>query len=249
MMSSCPPREQLELLTRKQLGPNDQTAVETHVSGCSACHNTLASLQLGVTEEWQFGQRLQAERLEKLPTELRDHPRYRVTGVLGQGGMGTVYKAEHRLLDRPVVLKAIRPELLDNPGVVLRFEREAKLAARLSHSNIVAVYEAEQLERTQLLVMEFVEGVNLAELVAQRGLLPVAETCELVRQAAIGLQHIHEHKLPEEAFRWYLEIRKYGTVPHAGFGMGIERVVSWLGGVRHLREAIPYPRMLHRLYP
>jgi asparaginyl-tRNA synthetase len=63
------------------------------------------------------------------------------------------------------------------------------------------------------------------------------------------LGRIREHQLPEEAFRWYLEIRKYGTVPHAGFGMGIERVVSWLGGVRHLREAIPYPRMLHRLYP
>ncbi len=63
------------------------------------------------------------------------------------------------------------------------------------------------------------------------------------------LSRIREHRLPEEAFRWYLEIRKYGTVPHAGFGMGLERVVSWLGGVRHLREAIPYPRMLHRLYP
>jgi len=63
------------------------------------------------------------------------------------------------------------------------------------------------------------------------------------------LARIRQHGLPEEAFRWYLEIRKYGTVPHAGFGMGIERVVSWLGGVRHLREAIPYPRMLHRLYP
>jgi asparaginyl-tRNA synthetase len=63
------------------------------------------------------------------------------------------------------------------------------------------------------------------------------------------LSRIRQHGLPEEAFRWYLEIRKYGTVPHAGFGMGIERVVSWLGGVRHLREAIPYPRMLHRLYP
>ncbi len=63
------------------------------------------------------------------------------------------------------------------------------------------------------------------------------------------LERIRQHQLPEEAFKWYLEIRKYGTVPHAGFGMGIERVVSWLGGVRHLREAIPYPRMLHRLYP
>jgi len=63
------------------------------------------------------------------------------------------------------------------------------------------------------------------------------------------LSRIHQHHLPLEAFRWYLEIRKYGTVPHSGFGMGIERFVSWVGGVRHLREAIPYPRMLHRLYP
>ena len=63
------------------------------------------------------------------------------------------------------------------------------------------------------------------------------------------LSRIQAHQLPLEAFRWYLDIRKYGTVPHGGFGMGIERVVAWLGGVRHLRETIPYPRMLNRLYP
>jgi asparaginyl-tRNA synthetase len=63
------------------------------------------------------------------------------------------------------------------------------------------------------------------------------------------LRRIEEHKLPVEAFRWYLDTRKYGTVPHAGFGMGIERFVSWIGGIHHLREAIPYPRTIHRLYP
>ena len=63
------------------------------------------------------------------------------------------------------------------------------------------------------------------------------------------LQRIKEHNLPQEAFEWYLDLRRYGTVPHGGFGMGVERVVSWLGGIKHLREAIPYPRMLHRLYP
>jgi len=60
---------------------------------------------------------------------------------------------------------------------------------------------------------------------------------------------IREHGLPEEAFRWYLDIRKYGSVPHAGFGMGIERLVTWLTGIHHLREAIPYPRTIQRLYP
>jgi len=63
------------------------------------------------------------------------------------------------------------------------------------------------------------------------------------------VRRIEEHKLPQEAFEWYLDLRRYGSVPHAGFGMGIERVVSWICGLDHLREAIPYPRMLYRLYP
>jgi asparaginyl-tRNA synthetase len=63
------------------------------------------------------------------------------------------------------------------------------------------------------------------------------------------LSQLQKHKLPEEAFKWYLDLRRYGTVPHSGFGMGIERVVAWLCGLDHLREAIPYPRMLHRMYP
>jgi asparaginyl-tRNA synthetase len=62
-------------------------------------------------------------------------------------------------------------------------------------------------------------------------------------------KRIAEHELPREAFQWYLDIRKYGAFPHSGFGMGIERVVTWLCGISHLREAIPYPRMLNRLYP
>jgi asparaginyl-tRNA synthetase len=63
------------------------------------------------------------------------------------------------------------------------------------------------------------------------------------------LERIKEHKLPQEAFEWYLDLRRYGSVPHGGFGMGIERVVTWICGIDHLREAIPYPRMLYRIYP
>jgi asparaginyl-tRNA synthetase len=63
------------------------------------------------------------------------------------------------------------------------------------------------------------------------------------------LQRIKEHDLPQEAFEWYLDLRRYGTVPHGGFGMGIERVVSWICKLEHVRETIPYPRMLYRLYP
>ena len=63
------------------------------------------------------------------------------------------------------------------------------------------------------------------------------------------LKQIHEHNLPEEAFDWYLDLRRYGTFPHGGFGMGIERCTAWLCGIEHLREAIPFPRMLYRLKP
>ena len=63
------------------------------------------------------------------------------------------------------------------------------------------------------------------------------------------VQRIHEHGLPEEAFKWYLDLRKYGSVPHGGFGMGIERVVAWICGLEHVRETIPFARTLHRLYP
>jgi asparaginyl-tRNA synthetase len=63
------------------------------------------------------------------------------------------------------------------------------------------------------------------------------------------LQRINEHKLPVEAFEWYLDLRRYGSVPHSGFGMGIERCVAWICGLEHVRETVPYPRMLYRLYP
>jgi asparaginyl-tRNA synthetase len=63
------------------------------------------------------------------------------------------------------------------------------------------------------------------------------------------VQRIREHGLPMEAFEWYLDLRRYGSVPHGGFGMGIERVVAWICGLEHVRETIPYPRMLYRLYP
>jgi asparaginyl-tRNA synthetase len=63
------------------------------------------------------------------------------------------------------------------------------------------------------------------------------------------LQRIKDHNLPQEAFEWYLDLRRYGSVPHAGFGMGIERVVAWICKLEHVRETIPYPRMLYRIYP
>jgi asparaginyl-tRNA synthetase len=63
------------------------------------------------------------------------------------------------------------------------------------------------------------------------------------------LARIHEHNLPEDAFKWYLDLRKFGGVPHSGFGMGLERAVAWICGLEHVRETIAFPRMLYRMYP
>ncbi len=143
-----------------------------------------------------------------LPEELVDHPRYRIVATIGTGGMGTVYRAEHRLMDRPVALKVIRGDLLGSAAMVERFRREVKAAARLaSHPNIVAAYDAEQAGETHMLVMEFIEGTDLARLVDRRRGLPVGEACEYVRQAALGLQHacddgmVHRDIKPQNLMR------------------------------------------------
>ena len=72
---------------------------------------------------------------------------------------------------------------------------------------------------------------------------------ERIHDEALLRRRIEEHGLPVENYRWYLDLRKYGSVPHSGFGLGIERVVLWISGLPHIREAIPFPRMLYRIYP
>jgi serine/threonine protein kinase len=127
-----------------------------------------------------------------IPPELLAHPRYRVLELLGSGGMGRVYKAEHRLMERLVALKVINRHLMDNPAAVERFRREVKTAARLAHPHIVTAFDAEQVQDCHFLVMEFVEGQSLDRYVQQHGRLAIAEVSDYIRQAALGLQHAWE---------------------------------------------------------
>ena len=129
---------------------------------------------------------------QQLPAELSEHPRYKIVKLLGRGGMGDVYQAHHRMMNRPVALKLINGEFVDSEAAVKRFHREVQAAARLSHPNIVTAFDAEQAGDVHYLVMEFVDGKDLAEVLRQRGPLPVAEACDYVRQAAEGLQHAHQ---------------------------------------------------------
>ncbi len=130
--------------------------------------------------------------IDAVHQELIQHDRYRIVRLLGQGGMGSVYEAEHRVMRRAVALKVINRAFTSRPATVERFRREVRAAARLSHPNIVTTYDAEDAGTTLFLVMEYVEGASLARLVKERGPLPIAEACDYVRQAALGLQHAHE---------------------------------------------------------
>jgi asparaginyl-tRNA synthetase len=88
-----------------------------------------------------------------------------------------------------------------------------------------------------------------ADILAPEGYGEIVGGGERISDGELLLQRLRDHQLPEEAFRWYLDLRRYGTTPHAGFGMGIERFVTWMCGIEHLRETIAFPRMLYRIYP
>jgi asparaginyl-tRNA synthetase len=126
--------------------------------------------------------------------------------------------------------ETIIAEAHDRPVVVHRFP-----------SAIKAFYMAPDPERPELSLS--------ADVLAPEGYGEIVGGGERLADGELLLQRIHEHHLPEESFRWYLDLRKYGTVPHAGFGMGIERLVTWICGLEHLRETIAFPRMLYRIYP
>jgi len=197
-MNTCPPREQLEQLSARKLGPDDKAAVETHVSGCAACQQTLASLNpLGATMEYQAPAEPDEVPMDKvrLPDELRQHPRYRVTGVLGRGGMGTVYKAEHKLLDRPVVLKVIRPEVAGDPGAARemerRFKRELLLARQVTHKNVVRIHDLGEIDGIKYITMPYIEGDDLGSILKSEGRLAVPRALGILRQALSGLVAAH----------------------------------------------------------
>jgi len=121
-------------------------------------------------------------------------------------------------------------EAYDRPVVVHRFPAAIK-----------AFYMEPDPERPELTLS--------ADILAPEGYGEIVGGGERMSSAEKLLQRIHEHNLPEEAFRWYIDLRKFGSVPHAGFGMGIERLVTWICGLEHLRETIAFPRMLYRIYP
>ncbi|QJW97414.1 bifunctional serine/threonine-protein kinase/formylglycine-generating enzyme family protein [Frigoriglobus tundricola] len=122
--------------------------------------------------------------------------RYRLLDVLGEGGMGRVYKAHDTKMGRDVALKVIRKEKLVNPAAAGRFAQEILALGQLTkHPNVVEVLDADQVGDSHYCVMEYIDGSDLTRTVRDRGPLPIPEACEIIRQAALGLQHASESGL------------------------------------------------------
>ena len=213
------------------LAAEKAAAVEEHLSTCDACCRRLEATpndsfirrlrkvrdRAGLTQNDVDGRfRASGETLE----DLAAHPRYRVIRLLGQGGMGDVYLAEHRRMGRLVALKVINPDFLHSASALVRFQMEAKTAAKLDHPNIVAAYDADQAGNLHFLVMEYVEGRNLADHLRKKGPLPVAEACDIICQAAHGLQHAHQRGMVHRDIKPHnLMITQSGQVKVLDFGL------------------------------
>ena len=142
--------------------------------------------------EWGVLTRFQAELLLAGRSSGFVLGQYQILDHLGQGGMGRVFKALHRRMHRTVALKVLAPQVMQSEKAKRLFQREVRATGQLNHPNIVTAYDANHVHGRYFLVMEYVEGLNLDQLVRQRGRLPVGLACDLMRQAALGLQYAYE---------------------------------------------------------
>ncbi len=232
-----PTRSYLEAFVHGNMNEDERLLVEDHLAECDVCcdvlrsvpHDALVERMRGAdttdtpAETQMMPHPVENEREEderSIPPELVNHSRYKIVKELGAGGMGVVYQAEHRLMERPVALKVISSRLVNSDIAVERFRLEVKAAAKLSHRNIVAAFDAEQAGDLHFLVMEFIEGVSLSDVVKRRGRLSVLHACNYVMQAAQGLQHalekgmVHRDIKPQNLMR-----TEKGTIKILDFGL------------------------------
>lgn len=234
-MTTHPSRAQLSAYNLGQLPPDQATEIESHIGECEPCCDTIINLVsddtfvglLKETRQLPVEQTSdQDSRNPKVPShgdfppELAEHPRYAIVRLIGKGGMGDVYEAIHRKMERRVALKVINRELFQKTEAVNRFHREVKTAALLSHPNIVTSHDADQASDLHFMVMEYVDGVDLAKIVKDQGPLSVADACDYIRQVATGLQHAHERGMVHRDIKPHnLMVTKAGTVKILDFGL------------------------------
>ncbi len=147
---------------------------------------------------------------------------YQLLEKLGEGGMGTVYKVRHARLNQVVALKVLSGARLSDARAVVRFRREMEAVARLDHPNIVRAYEAREIDGVPMLVMEYLEGLTLARLVVHGGRLSIADACEAIRQAALGLDYAAQRGLVHRDIKpSNLMVTSEGQVKILDFGLAL----------------------------
>src|SRR6266480_1745687 len=156
---------------------------------CPAC-----LLKQGTTADTAVPPEAAAFQPPSVEEVARLFPHLEIIELVGKGGMGAVYKARQPALDRLVALKILPPQAASGPGFAERFTREARALARLSHPNIVAIYEFGQVNGLPFFVMEFVDGLNLREL-ERAGKLSPREALPIVRQICAALQFAHDEHI------------------------------------------------------
>lgn len=162
--------------------------------------------------------------------------RYQILSSIGEGGMSVVYKAKDLLLGRLVAVKVLREQFTSDDDFIKRFRREAQSAASLSHVNIVGIYDVGQDGNLYYLVMEYIEGENLKEIIKERGVIPQEETIYIVKQICDALEHAHSNDLVHRDIKPHnILISKEGLTKVTDFG--IARAVS-AATVTHTRSIL-----------
>lgn len=148
--------------------------------------------------------------------------RYEILSLIGQGGMADVYKARDTILNRVVAIKVLRAKLSDDAMALVRFQREAGAASRLSHPNVVDIYDVGEYEGMHYIVMEFIRGRTLKELIAQRGALDVDEAIGVMKQLVSAINHAHEHKIIHRDIKpQNVLVKDDGTIKITDFGIAV----------------------------
>jgi eukaryotic-like serine/threonine-protein kinase len=168
--------------------------------------------------------------------------RYEILELLGEGGMGAVYKAADREVDRIVALKVIRPEMASNPEILARFKQELLLSSQVTHRNVIRIYDLGEAQGVKFITMEYLEGENLHQILKQRNKLEVAEAVDIMEQVASGLAAAHREGIIHRDLKPGNIMRdKSGRVVVMDFGLartfsgdGMTRTGAMLGTIEYM---------------
>lgn len=213
-----------------------QSLLDTDDSQPSLCNNFTVTSNMSPSPSPEPLRPPPIDAKQLLPDEIRNHARYDIMELIGVGGMGSVYKAWDRRQRAFVAIKIINSQT--DREHIARFRREVDLQRKLNDKHIVAAYDTETIGQTSFLVMEFLEGIGVERLIVRQGMFSLADACEIIRQAAIGLHHAHQFQLVHRDIKpSNLFVTKQGTVKVLDFGLSrlTEAAAQVEGGMHSMR--------------